>query len=333
MQGLSVGDELALCGGRTQLDTARVLEVCDDTAQLRVGDPRGLQSRHVTDVLAIPTKYQLSKSIWVASPDAQGGASNEVLGRLAGYVSEALRLHRVEKREDATFAVELVSGYLVVTGPSWLRRKHQAANEEGARRLVRDLDDVARSEILMELLGSPRGLGKIVCEFQATVVDSNGIRHVLQPCDEVKVGDKLFVGVRHMVENKERIFVTALGRGVGRRIGLIQQSEPAGREAEALGEVRIGARANDPGGVPIIWPPDVPDDAPGSADLVIVVSRRALDLRALCEDPYAERRPAEHRDGKVLPRGPTRDATPMDELLGKELMWDVEHFTLEVKRG
>lgn len=317
LQGLSVGDGFALSDDRdTDLGTGEVVEVFDDSARLAV-DRESHISRHLSaGSVAIPTKYQIRRGIWV-EPAAQQFEA------LIASIDAAARLRWIDTIDcqDVLFRVGMVRDRLQLRAPRWVQRKSVQPDEAGIAAFVRDLDDVARAEILVEALGSPTGLGRVEYELEVFAEGPTSGRRTLGEHAVARVGERLCARVTHTTLHKPPIYVNALARGVDRRIGLLTQSEPTGIEVRA-GETRwIGRRSGGTAGLELTWPHDVPPNTHGHGDLIFVISRRALDLRSLCEDSLAVRSSGD------IQRSST---TSIDQLLGKKLQWATVWCSLDV---
>lgn len=312
LHGLSRGDPLALIDDRgREVGTAEVDEAFEDSARLNMSERPDARASARAASLAIPARYRSREAIWL-------GPGAERVDGLIVCVDEASRLRRVGRPDDALFRVELVSGRLQLVGPSWLSRRPWSIDREGVSSLVSDLEHVARAELLSRAIESPPGLGKVAFELEVLADTGTGTLRPLGDRRTVRVGERLCARVTHRTENKSPIYVNVLGRGVDRRVGLISRSEPAGIEVRS-GETRwIGRRSGGRAGLAFTWPRDVPPAERGRGDLLFVISRRALDLRAWCEEgtkPIAK---------------PTRRGAGESPDLGARLMWTSVRLELTI---
>lgn len=185
--------------------------------------------------------------------------------------------------------------------------------------LTSPADDRERACMLDKVLrGGGPGLGKVEATVEAWVEERGGEPRRLGARDRIRAGSLLWAEVRHTTPNKPPIYINAIGIGVDGKAGLINQAQPAGLEIRAQQSEWIGRLPGGRNTLCLKWPASVPADAPRPAALLLVASRRPLDLRRLCEDPHAADSSSAHRSS-------TR---PHD--LGTPLMWTVTRFELEL---
>jgi hypothetical protein len=294
LQGLREGDRVEVHDGSDAVAaTGTIAVLFEDSARLEL-DPRrsgGVPRLGSTVVSRSPS---LRRTVRVG-PEALG-----VPGLLSG-LEQSQRLS-VVSTDDATFSVQLGHGRLHVRGPAWLRRVPRPATPEGVQALVADLDGLARAEILLHELESPRGLPQgpdpIRWTFELFVTEpSSRSPRPLRPGEVLQEGTRLYAELRHLTRAKPTLYVNVLDRGITGRLALINQSEPAGVQLRAQQTRWVGRRAHGgPPGLRLAWPEQVPRDGLGRESLWCVVSQRPLDLRPLLEGPGA-RPPDRNRDG------------------------------------
>lgn len=308
LHGLREGDRLEIQDGSDAVvATGAIAELFEDSARLELEEGAraaglGLGS---TVVLRHPTVRRTVR----VQPEALG-----VSGLCSG-LDQSQRLSLVTSG-DALLTVSLADGCLHVSGPSWLRRSPRPATPEGIEALVEDLDAVARAEILLHELESPRGLPQGSTPLRWTFevfVTEPGSRspRLLRPGEILREGTRLYAELRHSTRAKPTLYVNLIERGVAGRPTLVSRSEPAGMELRAEETRWVGRRAHGgPLGMRLLWPKDVPRGEVGRERLLCVVSYRPLDLRSLVEGPRARRAEGTSRGKR-------------DTVLGAPLYWDV----------
>lgn len=318
LHGLREGDPVDVHDGADAVaTTGKIAELFEDSARLSLRTSRsGVALRLGSTVVS--RRPSVRRTVCVAA-EALG-----VEGLLSG-LERSQRLTVVAEGE-ATFSVALVDGCLHTLGPAWLRRVPRPVTPEGVRAVVADLDALARAEILLAELEHPRGLprGSTPLRWAFDVyVTEPGSRspRILRPGETLREGTRIHAELRHMTRAKPTLYANVLERGVAGRLTLVNQSEPAGVQVQAMETRWVGRRAHGgPPGARLVWPTDVPRGV-GQELLVCVVGYRPLDLRSLLEGPSAT--------SEAATRGASADG------LGGELHCAVERvgFVLEAAPG
>lgn len=183
-----------------------------------------------------------------------------------------------------------------------LYRSARPADVAGAGRLRRELAGLATSLRLRSLDATdelPAPVSFAVAGPDRAVVD-DAVLHV---------GDRLQIRLGNSPEAPRPVYANVLDLGVGGAIGLLNTAEPAGMallpgETRALG---AGPEGHTPG-IPLYWPPAVPDDTARFETVVAIFSDQPQDLRNLDQDGITER--GNHSRLARLLRSDQRDLAP-----------------------
>ena len=165
----------------------------------------------------------------------------------------------------------------------------RATNSVGVTELIEDLGGLARAKALVQALSDPPGLGPDFAgssEVTIMVRASGAIPRPLVEGETLIEGDEIFVKVRRRDRGRPTFYVNLLEKDVSGRVELVNRSQPSGIPVTAGSTETIGQRAGFPPGLPTGWPSDVDTSIlpVGHEELMVVRSRRPLDLRPLLED-------------------------------------------------
>lgn len=262
---------------------------------------------------------------------------------LCWLLANQTRLRLVNVVDEATFRIEAKNRHLIVHGPTWYRRRPRSVDSQLAE-LADDLDNVARGLILNEQLASPPGLSSRV-RWSATMfvkLPEEDEYRSLSANDQLPVGTRAYVEIESYNRASPRLYINVLDRGVSGRVSLLNPSQPAGVPLHAPeGEGSNGARVPGRGStLKLIWPDDVPEDAPLQEMFIVVASQRPLDLRSTLSVPAEMRRSGhqetlskeerETREAKPEPESPTTNDSQPGAALGTELHWSKEFIAFSL---
>jgi hypothetical protein len=337
LHGLHLRDQLDVLGAETAVVAkAEIVQLFDDHARIV------LRTETVTDVGAeewLPPsgsvvafeRHERRRAVWVDPSLALGEAVRDEIDGQA-------RLRRASEAGEATFRVVGDAHELRLEGPSGIHRLPRSATVAGVTALVHDLDDLARSSILEEVLASPPGLTKGV-EWKAEVfVEPPGEeRRRLEGSEPLRLGTRVHAELSYATRAMPTLYVNVLDRGISRRLSLLNVAQPAGVQLQAP-TGSWTTLAHVPGlnqGMRLTWPGDVPRMPGLTEELVFVVSQRPLDLRDLLMVDGELRQAVRRREIRDGAREMTREPEPLwetdpDASLGTTLSWDVRRVGFEV---
>ena len=314
LHGLQAGDQVRVLGRRDMNPTVEVLEVLEDWARLaRSADPsreRWVMFEH----------YEHRAKVWLSESLDERDSVRRTL-----EIQPRLRV--IEDREHADFRVFGLDGQVSVSGPSWLHRQPKPATPDGIIRLAEDLDDVARSKLLLEVLTcGDQAAALSPWSAEVSVLTEAGHDRPLEDGESLPVGTRLAIEFTHVAQEGTRTFVNLLDRGVSWRLTCLNQRFPLGF---ALGP-GISAWFHDSSGrgLRLSWPADVPMKAL-TEELIVVASSHPLDLRPLLAvDPLL--RESEQRSvTRVSERGGLHATEPdlRPDAVGTPVRWEAQRFS------
>ncbi|MEM9458138.1 MAG: caspase family protein [Myxococcota bacterium] len=339
LHGIDAGDEVDILDDKVSITTTgRVIELFDDWAKLEL-DPSSSDSfprPGSVGVLRSPSRHM---TVFIA-PEAL-----KIVG-LVSKLEQSGRLSVVERRADVDFEIILDEDELHVRGPSWMRRFPRPSMTLGVSELVEDLDAVARSELLLESLRDPPGLGpSSEWDVQVFGAAPSSRPRVLGSDELLDEGTVLHAEVSNPRLASRPIYVNMLRRDPSGRLALFNSSEPAGVEVFAREKRWIGRQRYRGLGLTLRWPSDVPQTEVGRETLTFVASDRPLDLRSLLEGPDMNNRSSQ-RTAQLVPRDLPSEPAASDELRSTvrrtmlasnpsdpwvtTLRWEVVSFSFEV---
>jgi hypothetical protein len=167
-----------------------------------------------------------------------------------------------------------------------LYRSARPADAAGASRLRRDLIGLATS-LRLQSLDSTANSDELATSVSFAMVGADG-----PVIDDtvLHVGDWLKISVGNGPQASGIVYANILDLGVAGSVAVLNTAEPAGI-ALLPGESRVvgaGPEGHELG-IPLSWPPPVPDDNPWFETVVAVFSDRPQDLRDLGQDGVTER--------------------------------------------
>ncbi len=339
LHGLELGDRVEVFGNQDDVvgvatikalfaDHARVDISANPAAEGSVGSPGpGLRSR---DAVAKVADYTRAETVWIEESVAH---REGLIRRVEGLA----RLRHAPQRQGATFVIRMRHDHFEIEGPAFFRRRPRTLGCD-LDAMIDDLDDVARGMILEQRLTRPPGLSASV-DWSATLYakpPGGTDEHAVQEDERLPVETRAYLKLASCGRGAPTIFINALDRGVSGRVHLLNPSQPSGVQLRApegpgCNEDRVPGLE---GVLKLVWPKDVPNDAPARESIIVVASQRPLDLRNVLAVPSELRRRL--RDARQA-RDVAKEAevertgyTAPERRLGADLRWDVKriHFTL-----
>lgn len=309
LHGVVVGGELEILSGEREIAArARVVRVYDDNAvvQLRAAVEDGSAPTPEAGSVAVRRTFGEHRTV-----ELDPGAGQ--LGALRQALAGAPWLRVVEEPDVGRHRVVRAGDELRLAG---LPLRPWPATSRGIEAVVRELDDLARADVLLAALADPPGLGPDAGSpwVASVMVRSTGdAPRVLGEGEVLQLGDEVYVEVRRDEDWGRAIYVNVIDRGVGGRLALVNRSEPAGVQVRPGRSVVIGRRPEGTPGLRVGWPAnvDVRELPCGREEIIVVASLRPLDLRPLLQDCRVGVRRGVVRGATEPPRRPPDEYEPL----------------------
>jgi hypothetical protein len=310
IHGIEPGDEVLLAapGTRPDPDTAPIAAVTTLDGQAALlqrldGDP--IPAGTTAHAWRQPNRDQLMIRLRIEDDEPIRHAFHDTLAGLPD----------IRIQDDPTLSavatVTVTDGqYLLYDAANRpLYRSARPADAAGASRLRRDLIGLATSLRMQSLDPTPDG-DELPASVSLTVASAEGpvVDDAL-----LHVGDRLQIRVSNDTQASDTVYANVLDLGVAGKVAVLNTAEPAGI-ALLPGEIRtIGAGPERHElGIPLSWPPAVPDDGPRFETIVAVFSDHPQDLRDIGHEGVTERGHASRL--ARLQRTGQREVTPTTEL-------------------
>ncbi len=287
VHGLQEGDEVEVRGtdstGSDTVWNGRLAEIFDDSARLELAVSEDEPKPRAGNMTVVRTPT-LRKTVRVDS-SALG------VEGLVSKLGDCLRLTMVSDKDPSDFTVKLNDRMLCVSGPTRVRRLPRPTDPSGVAACVADLDQLARSELLLDMLESNDTEFTLPWTAEALVTGPGRAEsRALEPGETLPEGSRLYVELQQPERGRPTLYANVLDHGVSGRISLLSQVEPSGMQMVAQEPRWLGRRHHGgPRGFELQWPADVPKDGPGHEELIIVLGARPLDLRSLLHGPVGTR--------------------------------------------
>jgi Caspase domain len=246
------------------------------------------------DAVAWPLELSLARhAVWIDAPEAERAALEEAIARSARLQVAADRQHLVGELCVCGGALQVIA-----------RDRHVLEPASGAWSIpeaIRQLDRLAAAQTLIELEGE-HGLAEEDVELEWGTVHAGGVRIPRSAhWAALGLGDRIYLRVTNRAAAPR--FVHVFNIGLAGDITLLSGYAPAGIRLDQGQEDLVGI-GPDPAapvvGCQLVWPVGLRRSEPGVDTLIVIVTTRPAELRALETADKGSRGQARGADSQLL---------------------------------